>query len=101
MIAPNWDQPKCPIRSKWINKYVEYYYYNKKKQSNAKDNNLDESQTTQMVKNSPAMQETRFDPWVGEIPWRRKWLPSPVCLLGKTPWTEDPGGLYSPWGCKE
>ena len=44
MIAPNWDQPKCPIRSKWINKYVEYYYYNKKEQRNAKDNNLDESQ---------------------------------------------------------
>ena len=18
-----------------------------------------------------------------------------------TPWTEEPGGLYSPWGCKE
>ena len=25
---------------------------------------------TQMVKNLPAMQETRFDLWVGKIPWR-------------------------------
>ena len=25
----------------------------------------------------------RFDPWVGKIPWRRKWLPSPVFLPGK------------------
>ena len=22
-------------------------------------------------------------------------------LAWKTPWTEEPGGLYSPWGCKE
>ena len=25
----------------------------------------------------------KFDPWVGKIPWRRKWQPSPVCLPGK------------------
>ena len=24
----------------------------------------------------------RFDPWVGKIPWRRKWQPTPVFLLG-------------------
>ena len=24
----------------------------------------------------------RFDPWVGKLPWRRKWHPSPVFLLG-------------------
>ena len=23
----------------------------------------------------------RFDPWVGKIPWRRKWQPTPACLL--------------------
>ena len=39
-----------------------------------------------------------FDPWVGKIPWRRKWQPTPV--LWKTPWTEEPGS-YSPWGRKE
>ena len=22
-------------------------------------------------------------------------------LAWKIPWTEEPGGLYSPWGCKE
>ena len=49
-----------------------------------------------MVKNPPAMQET----WVGKIPWRREWLPTPVFL---------PGGFqrqsrlvaYSPWGHRE
>ena len=25
----------------------------------------------------------RFDPWVGKIPWRRKWLPTPVFLPGE------------------
>ena len=24
-----------------------------------------------------------FDSWVGKIPWRRKWQPSPVFLRGK------------------
>ena len=24
----------------------------------------------------------RFDPWVRKIPWRRKWLPTPVFLPG-------------------
>ena len=41
------------------------------------------------------------NPWVGEIPWRRAWQPTPVFLPGESPWTEDPGGLYSPWGHKE
>ena len=25
-----------------------------------------------------------FDPWVGKIPWRRKWQPMPVFLPGKS-----------------
>ena len=25
----------------------------------------------------------RFDPWVGKIPWRREWLPTPVFLPGE------------------
>ena len=28
-------------------------------------------------------QRCRFDPWVGKIPWRRKWQPTPVFLLRK------------------
>ena len=34
----------------------------------------------QLVKNPPAMQETRFDSWVRKIPWRRDRLPTPVFL---------------------
>ena len=34
-----------------------------------------------------------FSPWVGKIPWRRAWQPTPVLLLGESPWTEEPDGL--------
>ena len=27
------------------------------------------------------MQKNRFDPWVGKIPWRREWLPTPAFWL--------------------
>ena len=26
----------------------------------------------------------QFDPWVGKIPWRKKWQPTPVFLPGKS-----------------
>ena len=29
------------------------------------------------------MQETWVDPWVGKIPWKGKWQPTPVFLPGK------------------
>ena len=34
----------------------------------------------QLVKNPPAMQETRFNSWVRKIPWRTDRLPTPVFL---------------------
>ena len=36
-----------------------------------------------------------FNPWVGKISWRKAWQPTPVFLPGKSPWTEEPGGLQS------
>ena len=41
-----------------------------------------------------------FDPWVGKIPWRRKWQPTPVFLPGKSHGQRSLAG-YSPCGCKE
>ena len=41
-----------------------------------------------------------FDPWVGEIPWRRKWQPTPVFMPGKSHGQRSLVG-YSPWGHKE
>ena len=41
-----------------------------------------------------------FDPLIRKIPWRSKWLPTPVFLPGKF---HEQRSLvaYSPWGCKE
>ena len=36
------------------------------------------SLVAQLVKNSPAMQETWLNPWVGKIPWRRERLSTPI-----------------------
>ena len=41
----------------------------------------------------------KFDPWVGKIPWRRKWQPTPVFLPGKFHGQRSLAG-YSPWNCK-
>ena len=48
-----------------------------------------------MVKKLP-----RFDPWVGKIPWRRKWQPTPVFLPGESHVQRSLAG-YSPQGHKK
>ena len=47
------------------------------------------------VKESAAMQEIWVQPWVGKIPWRRAWQPTPLFLPEESPWTEEPGRLQS------
>ena len=39
----------------------------------------------------------RFDPWVGKVPWRRKWQPISVFLPGISHGQRSLVG-YSPWG---
>ena len=51
----------------------------------------------QTVKNLPAMWETRFDPWVGKMPWRKAWEPTPVFLPGEFHGQRSLAG-YTPWG---
>ena len=41
-----------------------------------------------------------FDPQVGNIPWRRKWLPTPVFLPAESHGQRSLVD-YSPWGCKQ
>ena len=41
----------------------------------------------------------RFDPWIGRIPWRRKWQPTPGFLPGKSHGQRSLSG-HSPWGPK-
>ena len=52
------------------------------------------SQVVLVIKNQPGNAgDVRFNPWVGKIPWRRKWQPTPVFL------PEEFHGQRSPVGC--
>ena len=42
----------------------------------------------------------RFNPWVGKIPWRKKWQLTPVSLPGESHGQRSLSGC-SPWGHKE
>ena len=54
----------------------------------------------QTVKNPPTMQET----WVWPLDWENHLQEGmatySLILAWRIPWTEEPGGLYSPWGRK-
>ena len=53
-----------------------------------------------MVKNLPAVQETRVQSLVGKIPSRRAWQPTPVFLPGESHGQRSLAG-YSPRSHKE
>ena len=57
-----------------------------------------------MVKNLPAnagdVKRCRFDSWVGKIPWKRAWQPTPVFLPEESHGQRSLVG-YSPRGHKE
>ena len=53
-----------------------------------------------MVKNLPAVRETRVQSWVGKIPWRREWQPTLVFLPRESHGQRSLVG-YGAWGCKE
>ena len=55
------------------------------------------SPVVQLVKNRPDSAGDARDPWVGKIPWRRKWQTAPVFLPGKLCGQKSMVG-YSPWG---
>ena len=53
-----------------------------------------------VVKNPCQCRRYRFDPWVGKMPRRRKWQPTPVFLPRKFQGQRSLMG-YSLWGGKE
>ena len=63
------------------------------------------TQASQPRGNEPGCQCRRqnrlgFHPWMGKIPWRREWQPTPVFLPWRIPCTKEPVA-YRPWDCKE
>ena len=64
---------------------------------------LEASQVALVVKNRlpmQEMQETWFSPWIGKIPKRRAWHPTPVLSPGKSHGQRRPVG-HCPWGHEE
>ena len=54
-----------------------------------------------MVKNPPTMQETQVQFLGWEGPLEKEMATHSSILAWRIPWTEKPGGLFSPWGRKE
>ena len=55
------------------------------------------SQVALVVKNPSANERCWFNSWVGKIPWRRPWQPTPVFLPGESHGQRSLVG-YSPRG---
>ena len=54
-----------------------------------------------VLRNLPANAgDVRDNPWVGKIPWRRAWQPTPVFMPGESHGQRSLVG-YTPWGYKE
>ena len=58
------------------------------------------SQVALLVNNPSANAEDIRDPWLGKIPWRRAWQPTPVFSPGESHGQRSLAG-YSSWGCEE
>ena len=54
-----------------------------------------------MVKNLPTMMETQVCYLGLEDPLEKGMATHSTILAWRIPWTEEPGGLYSQWDCKE
>ena len=71
---------------------------------NCQDLCVNTLQVALVVKNLPAnarnVKKHGFKPWVRQIPWRRKWQPTPVFLPEKSDGQSCLVG-YSPQGCRE
>ena len=59
-------------------------------------------QVAPVVKKPPADagRPKRFIPWVGKVPWRRAWQPTPVFSPGPSRGQRSLAD-YSPWGLQE
>ena len=55
----------------------------------------------QMVKHLSAMLKTQVWSLGREDPLEKEMATHSSTFAWKIPWTEEPGRLYSPWGCKE
>ena len=89
--------------SLWLSSFISGYIPKTNKQNTCLYSNLSASQVVWWYRIRLPMQETPdtgSDPWVGKIPWRREWWPTPVFLPGEC-LGQNSLASYSPWGHKE
>ena len=61
--------------------------YDKRFKKKKKNSSLNHLSLSQGFPGSSADKESTsngFDPWVGKMPWRKKWQPPPIFLTGKS-----------------
>ena len=78
----SWDHPWITMEIKWVNRHLSC------------------KESTCQCRKCSRCRRHGFDPWVRNIPWRRKGQPTPVSLPGKFHGQKSLAG-YSPWGRKE
>ena len=61
----------------------------------------EKNSVAQMVKRLPAMQEMKVQSLGWEDPLEKEMTTHSSILALRILWTEEPGGLQLPWGCKE
>ena len=88
-IVGTCKQPRCPLTEEWIKKLWCIYTGLPRWLSG-------EESACQCRR----CRRRGFDPWVGKIPWRRKWQPTPVFLPAKFHGQRSLVS-YSPWGHKQ
>ena len=67
----------------------------------APDETREPSLVAQMVKHLPAVWRTQVQFLGREDPLEKEMATHSSILAWRVPRTEEPGGLHSPWGCKE
>ena len=101
--SSDWDTPQQEksISSWWASIFFTYHYYYHLYVLDIQHHGaflMAQLQRTHLQ--CRRRERPRFERWVGKIPWRRKWQPSPVFLPGKPHGQRSLVG-YSPKGPKE
>ena len=111
-IVPTQESNQGPLHCRWILYQLSYQgilLSNKQEWTVNTHSNMDESQNhydenignksfsggTSGTESACHRRRCGFDPWVGKIPWRRAWQPTPVFMLRESHRQRSLAG-YSP-----
>ena len=84
--------------------YEQVLFFSRKEKKGGGNKTIRDFPGGTVIKNPPCQYRRHkrpgFNPWVGKIPWRRKWQSTPVFFPGKSQGQRSLVG-YSPWDRKE